>query len=73
MSGNSDPFSGSVLPPLVSTTIFHSFHKGIRGFLLPAREDLTLDVPGGGDAGMTQPPAHEQEALASLETFRNST
>ena len=62
-----------ILPPLVSTTIFHSFRKGIRGFLLPAREEVTLDVLGGGDTGMTQPPARGQEALAFLETFRNST
>ncbi len=48
-----------LLPPVVSTTIFHSLRKGIRGFLLAAREEVTLDVPGGGDAGMTQPLAHE--------------
>ena len=53
-----------ILPPVVSTTIFPSFRKGIRGFLLPAREEVTLDVPDGGDTGMTQPPAGGQEALA---------
>ncbi|MFB3097928.1 MAG: hypothetical protein ACE1ZZ_04550, partial [Dehalococcoidia bacterium] len=66
-------FPSRALAPAGFADIFHGFREGIRGFLLPAREEVTVDAPSGGDTGMTQPPAHEQEALAVLETFRNST